>query len=139
LYFVFTTFTLIKWDKQCEGKKGTPLSSCKPPTPSTILQHSALQNIAEFSTLVLEGREPFLGKRIEIASDGKTGEQAAKILSNILGYKIKYVPIPLEQVYRANEDMARMYEWYEKVGTGLFSCSYYITMRHDDARIIIEL
>ena len=37
----------------------------------------------------------------------------------MLGYKIRYVPVPLEQVYQANEDMARMYEWYEKVGTGI--------------------
>jgi hypothetical protein len=29
------------------------------------------------------------------------------------------VHIPLEQVYRASEDMARMYEWYERVGTGI--------------------
>jgi uncharacterized protein YbjT (DUF2867 family) len=86
---------------------------------STTLQQSALQNIAEFSALVLERREPFLGKRIDIASDEVTGEQATEILSNELGYKIKYVPVPLEQVYRANEDMARMYEWYEKVGTGI--------------------
>jgi hypothetical protein len=28
------------------------------------------------------------------------------------------VPVSLEQVYQANEDMARMYKWYEKVGTG---------------------
>ncbi|MFL6319349.1 MAG: NmrA/HSCARG family protein, partial [Nitrososphaeraceae archaeon] len=41
------------------------------------------------------------------------------ILSNVLGYKIKYVPVPLEQVYQANEDMARMYDWYGKVGTGI--------------------
>ena len=47
------------------------------------------------------------------------GEQAAKILSNELGQRVKYVHIPLEQVYQANEDMARMYEWYEKVGTGI--------------------
>jgi hypothetical protein len=69
--------------------------------------------------MVLEHRKPFLGKRIDIASDEVTGEQAAEILSNVLGYKIKYVPIPLEQVYQANEDMARMYEWYGKVGTGI--------------------
>jgi len=37
----------------------------------------------------------------------------------VLEYKIKYVPVPLQQVYQANEDMARMYEWYEKVGTGI--------------------
>jgi hypothetical protein len=68
---------------------------------------------------VLEDRKPFLGKRIDIASDEVTGEQADEILSNVLGNKIRYVPIPLEQVYQANEDMARMYEWYEKIGTGI--------------------
>jgi hypothetical protein len=57
----------------------------------------------------------FLGKRIDVASDEVTGEQAAEIL----GYEIKYMPISLEQIYRTNEDMARMYEWYEKVGTGV--------------------
>jgi uncharacterized protein YbjT (DUF2867 family) len=94
-----------------QGQLALPLS------PSTILQQSALENIAEFSALVLESRKPFWGKRIDIASDEVTGEQAAEILSNVLGYKIKYVAVPLEQVYRANEDMARMYDWYEKVGT----------------------
>jgi uncharacterized protein YbjT (DUF2867 family) len=96
-----------------QGQLALPLS------PFSILQQSALQNIAEFSALMLEGRKPFLGKRIDIASDEVTGEQAAKILSNELGYKIKYVHVPLEQVYRANEDMARMYDWYERVGTGI--------------------
>jgi len=95
-----------------QGQLALPLSS------SSVLQQSALQNIAEFSALVLERRKPFLGKRIDIASDEVTGEQASRILSNELGYKIRYVPVPLEQVYQANEDMARMYEWYEK-GTGI--------------------
>jgi uncharacterized protein YbjT (DUF2867 family) len=96
-----------------QGQLALPLS------PSSILQQSALENIGEFSALVLERRKPFLGKRIDIASDEVTGEQAAKILSNELGQRIKYVHIPLEQVYQGNEDMARMYEWYEKVGTGI--------------------
>ena len=96
-----------------DGQLALPLSS------SSILQQSALENIAEFSALVLERRKPFLGKRIDIASDEVTGEQAAKILSDELGHRIRYVHIPLEQVRQANEDMARMYEWYEKVGTGI--------------------
>jgi hypothetical protein len=87
-----------------QGQLALPLST------STTLQQSALENIGEFSALVLERRKPFLGKRIDIASDEVTGEQATNILSILLGYKIRYVPIPLEQVYRANEDMARMYE-----------------------------
>jgi uncharacterized protein YbjT (DUF2867 family) len=96
-----------------QGQLTLPLS------PSTTLQQSALENIAEFSALVLERREPFLGKRIDIASDEVTGKQAAEILSNELGQRIRYVPIPLEQVYQANEDMARMYNWYEKAATGI--------------------
>jgi uncharacterized protein YbjT (DUF2867 family) len=96
-----------------QGQLALPLS------PSTTLQQTALENIAEFSALVLERRKPFLGKRIDIASDEVSGEQAAEILSNVLGNKITYVRIPLEQVYQANEDVARMYEWYEKVGTGI--------------------
>jgi uncharacterized protein YbjT (DUF2867 family) len=96
-----------------QGQLALPLS------PSSILQQSALENIAEFSALVLERGKPFLGKRIDIASDEVTGEQAAKILSNELGQRIRYVHVPLEQVYQANEDMARMYEWYERVGTGI--------------------
>ena len=55
----------------------------------------------------------------DIASDEVTGEQATNILSNVLEYNIRYVSVPLEQVYQGNEDMARMYEWYEKVGTGI--------------------
>jgi uncharacterized protein YbjT (DUF2867 family) len=90
-----------------------------PLPPSTTLQQSALENIAEFSAQVLERRKPFLRKRIDIASDEVTGEQAAEILSNVLGNKIRYVSVPLQQVYQANEDMARMYDWYEKAGTGI--------------------
>jgi uncharacterized protein YbjT (DUF2867 family) len=96
-----------------QGQLALPLS------PSTILQQSALENIAEFTALVLERRKPFLGKRIDIASDEVTGEQAAKILSNELGQRIRYVPVPLEQVYQANQDMARMYDWYENRGTDI--------------------
>jgi uncharacterized protein YbjT (DUF2867 family) len=91
-----------------QGQLALPLSS------STILQQIAVQNIAEFSALVIESPERFLGKRIDIASDEVTGQQATEILSNVLKYKIKYTSIPAP-----NEDMARMFEWYEKVGTGI--------------------
>ena len=55
-----------------QGQLALPLS------PSRILQQSALENIAEFSALVLEHRNSFLGKRIDIASDELTGEQLLK-------------------------------------------------------------
>jgi uncharacterized protein YbjT (DUF2867 family) len=91
-----------------QGQLALPLS------PSTTLQQIAVQNIAEFSALVIDSPKRFLGKRIDIASDEVTGEQAAEILSNVLEHKIKYTPIPAP-----NEDLARMFEWYEKLGTGI--------------------
>lgn len=96
-----------------QGQLALPLS------PSRILQQSALENIAEFSALVLERRNSFLGKRIDIASDELTGEQAAKVLSDGLGRKIRYIQVPSEQIRQASEDLARMFEWFERVGTGI--------------------
>jgi uncharacterized protein YbjT (DUF2867 family) len=111
-FFMENLLTYLKPGLQ-QGQLALSLS------PSAILQQIALENIAEFSTLVLERRNSFLGKRIDIASDELTGEQAAKILSEELGRKIKYVQVPLEQIRRASEDIALMYEWYERVGTGI--------------------
>ena len=64
--------------------------------------------------MVIESPERFLGKRIDIASDEVTGQKSTEILSNLLGHEIKYTSIPAP-----NEDLARMFEWYEKVGTGI--------------------
>ena len=96
-----------------QGQLALPLS------PSRILQQTALENIAEFSALVLERRNSFLGKRIDIASDELTGEQAAKVLSDGFGRKIRYAQVPSEQIRQASEDLARMFEWFERVGTGI--------------------
>jgi uncharacterized protein YbjT (DUF2867 family) len=96
-----------------QGQLALPLS------PSLILQQSALENIAEFFALVLERRNSFLGKRIDIASDELTGEQAAKVLSDELRRKISYVQVPLEQIRQANEDLALMFQWFERIGTGV--------------------
>ena len=96
-----------------QGQVALPLS------PSRILQQSAVENIAEFSALALERRNSFIGKRIDIASDEITGEQAAKVLSNELGHKIRYEQVPMEQIRQASEDLAVMYEWFERIGTGV--------------------
>jgi uncharacterized protein YbjT (DUF2867 family) len=111
-FFMENLLTYLKPGLE-QGQLALPLS------PSSILQQSAVQNIAEFSALVLEHGKTFLDKRIDIASDEVTGEQTTKVLSNELGRKIRYVHIPLDRVREGNEDMARMFEWYEKVGTGI--------------------
>ncbi len=80
------------------------------------LQQVALDDIAGFAALVLECREPFLGQRLDIASDEVTGPQAAEIISRASGRKIEYVELPIAQLRAANEDFAKMFEWFDRVG-----------------------
>jgi len=96
-----------------QGQLALPLS------PSLILQQSAVENIAEFFALVLERRNSFLGKRIDIASDELTGDQAVKVLSDELRREINYVQVPLQQIRQASEDLALMFQWFERIGTGV--------------------
>lgn len=72
-FFMENLLTYLKPGLE-QGQLALPLS------PSSILQQSALQNIAEFSALVLEHSKTFRDKRIDIASDEVTGEQATKVL-----------------------------------------------------------
>ena len=85
--------------------------------PNTRKLHQiAVENIAEFTLVVMERREQFLGKRVDIASDELTGKQVVDVLSRVSGRKIEYVELPLEQLQASNEDFAKMFEWFDRVG-----------------------
>ena len=80
------------------------------------LQQVALSDLGEFDASVVEERERFLGKRVNIASDEFTGAEAAEILSRVAGRDIRFSQIPIEQVGETSEDFALMYEWFDRVG-----------------------
>jgi uncharacterized protein YbjT (DUF2867 family) len=80
------------------------------------LQQIALADIAQFTALVIERRESFLGKRIDIASDELTLATAAAAISEASGRHIEYTALPLDTVRQSNEDQARMLEWFDRVG-----------------------
>lgn len=80
------------------------------------LQQAALQDVASFAVLVLERREQFLGKRVDIASDELIGAQAAEILSRVSGHEIVFFEVPLAQTRAMSEDYALMMEWFDRVG-----------------------
>jgi len=80
------------------------------------LAQVALADIGAFAILVIENPSRFLGKRIDIASDDLTGEEAAEILSRVTGRKLTYFEVPIEQVRAMSEDFAIMYEWFNRVG-----------------------
>jgi len=80
------------------------------------LQQIAVADIAQFTALVIERRESFLGKRIDIASDELTGATAAAAISEASGRHIEYTALPIDAVRQRNEDQARMFEWFDRVG-----------------------
>jgi uncharacterized protein YbjT (DUF2867 family) len=80
------------------------------------LQQIAVADLAQFTALVIERRESFLGKRIDIASDELTLATAAAAISEASGRHIEYAALPIDAVRQQNEDLARMYEWFDRVG-----------------------
>jgi uncharacterized protein YbjT (DUF2867 family) len=87
------------------------------PVPATRrLQQIAVADIAQFSALVIERRKSFLGKRIDIASDELTLATAAAAISEASGRHIEYTALPIDPVRQYSEDLARMYEWFDRVG-----------------------
>ncbi len=80
------------------------------------LQQIALSDIAQFTALVIERRESFLGKRIDIASDELTLATAAAAISEVSGRHIKYTALPIDTLRQLNEDQALMFEWFDRVG-----------------------
>jgi uncharacterized protein YbjT (DUF2867 family) len=83
---------------------------------SRKLQQIELAEIARFAALALEKRDSFLGNRIDIASDEVSGAEVAAILSRVSGKKIEYVELPIEQLRAANEDFAKMFDWFNREG-----------------------
>jgi len=80
------------------------------------LQQIAVADIARFTALVIERRGNFLGQRIDIASDELTNATAAAVIGEAAGRQIAYTALPLDAVRQQNEDLARMFEWFERVG-----------------------
>jgi len=98
-------------------KAGIAQGSIAMALPATRrLQQIALADIAQFTALVIERRESFFGERIDIASDELTGATAASLIGELSGRHIEYTVLPIDAVRQQNEDLARMFEWFERVG-----------------------
>jgi uncharacterized protein YbjT (DUF2867 family) len=95
--------------------------------PTRGLQMVAVEDLAGFVVRVISSAEDFLGERIDIASDEVTGQQATDLLSYVSGHKLHYHQLPLDFVRERSEDLARMYEWFDRVGYH----ADILTLRHE--------
>lgn len=80
------------------------------------LQQIAVADVAGFAAEVIAKPEEFTTQRIDIASDERTGTEAAAILARASGREMKYLEISLEQIRAGNEDLALMFDWINRVG-----------------------
>ena len=81
-----------------------------------LLQQVSVKNIGEFVASLIDRRESVFGKRYDFAGDELTGDESAKILSEITRHNIVFEGIPVSYVMEQSEDMGLMFEWFDKVG-----------------------
>ena len=84
--------------------------------PKRVLQLVALADIGAFVAALVERREQVFGKRFDFAGDELSGEEQAKILSQAIGRPINYQEIPIAAARQQSEDVALMFEWFDRVG-----------------------
>ncbi|PAQ00375.1 NmrA/HSCARG family protein [Mesorhizobium mediterraneum] len=80
------------------------------------LQLVALADIGAFVATLVERRERVFGKSFDFAGDELSGEDQAKILSQAIGRPINYQEIPIAVARQQSEDVALMFEWFDRVG-----------------------
>ncbi|WP_433268243.1 NmrA/HSCARG family protein [Micromonospora vinacea] len=91
-----------------DGVLANPLSPGKP------LDQVTVRDIAGLAVHAIEHPERFVGERIDVASDRVTGEEAARILGDVLGREVPYQQLPLHQVRQwAGDEIADMFQRFE--------------------------
>ncbi|MEV4455057.1 NmrA/HSCARG family protein [Microbispora sp. NPDC049633] len=92
-----------------DGVLANPLSAAKP------LDQVTVRDIAGLAVHAIEHPDRFVGERIDVVSDRVTGEEAARILSDVLGREIPYHRLPLDQVRQwAGDEIADMFQRFEE-------------------------
>ncbi|MBE1531896.1 uncharacterized protein YbjT (DUF2867 family) [Actinomadura algeriensis] len=85
-----------------------------PLTPGKPLDQVSVLDIAGMAVHAIENPDALIGERVDIASDRVTGQEAARILSEVLGREIPYQQMPLDMVRQwAGEEVATMFENFE--------------------------
>jgi len=87
-----------------------------PMPPKRALQLIAVADIGAFVAALIERREAVFGKRFDLAGDELSGEEQVRVLSRATGRAITYQEIPIAAARQQSEDVAIMFEWFDRVG-----------------------
>jgi len=93
-----------------EGKLRLPIA------PDTGLQMIALEDIGKFGALAFEENQRMNGVELDIAGDRRTMPEVADIISLAMDKKVLFERAPIEEMRKMSEDLAIMFEWFDRVG-----------------------
>ncbi len=110
VYFMENLFFPQNIDHLRKGVYGVPMSAGR------SLQQVAVEDIGRFAAAMIEGGAKYHGRRYDLAGDDLTGTRAAELLSAALGKPVQFQEIPIAVIRSFSDDMARMYEWFERAG-----------------------
>jgi uncharacterized protein YbjT (DUF2867 family) len=82
----------------------------------TALQMIAVDDVGAFVTLAFGQRDEWIGRELEIAGDQLTMAQIAETIQTYSHVHTDFVEVPTEEVRAYNEDIARMYAYFEREG-----------------------
>jgi uncharacterized protein YbjT (DUF2867 family) len=87
-----------------------------PLKPNKTLQMIAVDNIGGFVAKAFENPDEFIDQAIDIAGDELTMPQVTEKLSKVIGRGVKFVEMPMQEMKKASEDVAKMFQWFNDVG-----------------------
>jgi len=93
-----------------QGKLAMALPASRP------LQQITVADIGAFVAAVIERSDTAFGRRIDIAGDALTGDEAAATLSKVTGREVHHEAFPPDVLRAQSEDMALAFEWFGSTG-----------------------
>jgi len=85
-------------------------------SPSTKIQMIAVDDVGRFAAEAFRDPRKWNEAEIDVAGDACTLPEAAAILSRQLGREITFEATSIDAVRRQSEDLAAMFEWFDRTG-----------------------
>lgn len=87
-----------------------------PPKADTRIQLIAAEDIGVIAAKVFADPERFIGEKVKIAGDELSMTEMAQAFATVTGTPARYEESDIEQVRAYSDDLAHMYEFFEKKG-----------------------
>jgi uncharacterized protein YbjT (DUF2867 family) len=84
-----------------------------PLDPHTRLQWIAVEDVGALVVRAFDDQAAFSADPVELATDERTLLDAMRLLTDVFGWRVRYVRIGLDEVRRQSEHAHGMYRWFQ--------------------------